>query len=118
MSAARKRGPALESPLPVDGGVAPSRQTLPAGGWETVLDFLAERHASVGADAWVARMRKGEVVDETGLRLTPSSPYRAGACVFYYREPEDEPRVPFEERVLYADEHILVADKPHFLPVV
>jgi tRNA pseudouridine32 synthase/23S rRNA pseudouridine746 synthase len=107
----------LKSPLPVVDGVAPSRQTLPAGGWETVLDFLAERHASVGADAWAARMRKGEVADETGARLTPSSPYRAGACVFYYREPEEEPRVPFEEHVLHRDAHLLVADKPHFLPV-
>lgn len=99
-------------------GVAPSRQTLPAGEWETVLDFLAERHASVGVAGWAARMRKGEVVDETGARLTPSSPYRSGACVFYYREPEEEPRVPFEERVLHQDAHLLVADKPHFLPVI
>jgi tRNA pseudouridine32 synthase/23S rRNA pseudouridine746 synthase len=99
-------------------GVAPSRQTLPAGSWETVLEFLAERHPAVGAGAWAARMLKGGVVDEAGRRLTPSSPYRAGACVFYYREPEDEARVPFDEQVLHADEHILVADKPHFLPVV
>ena len=108
----------MRSPLPVVDGVAPSRQTLPPGAWETVLDFLTERHASVGAAAWVARMLRGEVVDEAGARLTPSSPYRAGACVFYYREPGDEPRVPFEERVLHRDPHILVADKPHFLPVV
>lgn len=108
----------MKSPLPVVDGVAPSRQTLPAGCWESVLEFLAERHPAVGADAWAARMLKGEVVDETGQRLTPSSPYRAGACVFYYREPEDETRVPFDEHVLHMDEHILVADKPHFLPVV
>lgn len=108
----------MKSPLPVVEGVAPSRQTLPAGRWQTVLEFLAERHPFVGADAWAARMSKGEVVDETGSRLTPSSSYRAGACVFYYREPEDETRVPFDEHVLHMDEHILVADKPHFLPVV
>jgi tRNA pseudouridine32 synthase/23S rRNA pseudouridine746 synthase len=108
----------LKSPLPVVDGVAPSRQTLPAGLWKTVLEFLAERHTFVGADVWAARMLKGEVVDERGARLTPSSPYRAGACVFYYREPEDETRVPFDEHVLHMDEHILVADKPHFLPVV
>jgi tRNA pseudouridine32 synthase/23S rRNA pseudouridine746 synthase len=108
----------LKPPLPVVEGVAPSRQTLPAGAWETVLDFLAERHASVGADVWAARMERGEVVDEAGARLTPASPYRAGARVYYYREPGDEPRVPFEEHVLHCDEYILVADKPHFLPVV
>ncbi|TXI20572.1 MAG: pseudouridine synthase, partial [Roseateles sp.] len=30
---------------------------------------------------------------------------------------EDEPEVPFASRVLHLDEHLLVADKPHFLPV-
>ena len=107
----------LRRPLPTVDGVSPSRQTLPAGRWATVLDFLSERHAAVGADAWAARMREGRVVDEAGRRLTPESPYRAGACVYYYREPEAETRVPFEERVLHTDEHILVADKPHFLAV-
>ena len=28
-----------------------------------------------------------------------------------------EPEIPFEEAILFQDEHILVADKPHFLPV-
>ena len=107
----------LSSPLPSVDGVAPSRQTLPAGHWLTVLEFLSERHSSVGVETWAARMREGRVVDEAGRRLTPESPYRAGACVYYYREPGDETRVPFEERVLHVDEHILVADKPHFLAV-
>ena len=98
-------------------GVAPSRQTLPAGRWATVLDFLSERHAAVGAETWTARMREGRVVDEAGRRLTPESPYRTGACVYYYREPVEETRVPFEEHVLHLDEQILVADKPHFLAV-
>jgi tRNA pseudouridine32 synthase/23S rRNA pseudouridine746 synthase len=106
-----------EAPLPVVDGVAPSRQTLPAGRWATVLEFLSERHAAVGIETWAARMGEGRVVDETGRRLTPESPYRAGACVYYYREPDVETPVPFEERVLHLDEHILVADKPHFLAV-
>ena len=104
-------------PLPVVDGVAPSRQTLPAGRWRTVLEFLSERHASVGMEAWAARMREGRVVDEAGRAVTPESPYRAGACVYYYREPGAETRVPAEERILHLDEHVLVADKPHFLAV-
>ena len=28
-----------------------------------------------------------------------------------------EPEVPFEASILFQDEHLLVADKPHFLPV-
>jgi tRNA pseudouridine32 synthase/23S rRNA pseudouridine746 synthase len=98
-------------------GVGPSCQWLPAGAWATVLDFLVERYPGVGGAAWRSRMRKGEVADETGRRLDAESPYRAGACVFYYREIESEQRIPFDESVLYRDENILVADKPHFLPV-
>jgi tRNA pseudouridine32 synthase/23S rRNA pseudouridine746 synthase len=63
-------------------------------------------------------MEKGQVVNEAGLRLNPGSSYRVGSCVFYYRELESEPKIPFDERVLYEDEHLLVVDKPHFLPVI
>jgi tRNA pseudouridine32 synthase/23S rRNA pseudouridine746 synthase len=108
----------LKAPLPVIDGVAPSRQHLPPGHWRTVLEFLTERHPFVGEAAWASRMERGEVSDERGSRLNPRSAYRAGACVFYYREPGPETRIPFEERVVHADEHIVVADKPHFLPVV
>jgi tRNA pseudouridine32 synthase/23S rRNA pseudouridine746 synthase len=108
----------LSEPLPVVEGVGPSRRRLPAGGWETVLDFLSEEYARVGREAWRERMLRGLVLDEAGRRVTPSSPYRAGSCVYYYREPETERAIPFDERVLHRDEHILVADKPHFLPVV
>lgn len=109
---------ALKEPLPTVDGVGPSCQWLPAGRWETVLDFLLERYPGVEAAVWLARMAKGQVVDETGLRIDPGSPYRVGACIFYYREIVSEKRVPFDEHILYQDEHILVADKPHFLPVV
>ena len=35
----------------------------------------------------------------------------------YFRRLAREPEIPFEENILYQDEHLLVADKPHFLPV-
>lgn len=63
-------------------------------------------------------MTKGEMTDETGRLVNSETPYRTGACIFYYRELENEKAIPFAERVLYQDEHILVADKPHFLPVI
>ena len=114
----RRLADALKTPLPIVDGVAPSSQWLPAGPWETILDFLKERFPGVETATWAARMAKGQVVDEAGLRLHPESPYRMGACVYYYRELECESRIPFAECVLYQDEHILVVDKPHFLPVV
>ncbi len=50
----------------------------------------------------------GSVVDETTV-------LPAGACVYLYRELRDEVPVPFDIPVLYQDEDIVVADKPHFL---
>jgi tRNA pseudouridine32 synthase/23S rRNA pseudouridine746 synthase len=38
--------------------------------------------------------------------------------VYYFREVPNEAPIPFEEVVLYEDAHLLVVDKPHFLPVV
>jgi len=108
----------LKSPLPIVEGVGPSRQWLPAGRWKTVLDFLRERFPDVETATWLTRMEKGQVLDEAGLRINAGSAYRVGACIFYYRELESETIIPFVESVLYRDEHILVADKPHFLPVV
>ena len=63
-------------------------------------------------------MAKGQVMDETGCRVDAETAFRVGACIFYYRELENEKTIPFREQVLYQDEHILVADKPHFLPVI
>ena len=63
-------------------------------------------------------MEKGQVMDETGRRVTPDTAFRVGACIFYYRESENEKTIPFAEQVIYRDEHILIADKPHFLPVI
>lgn len=108
----------MKVPLPIVEGVGPSCQWLPAGSWKTILDFLKERYPRVETTTWLSRMAKGEVVDDTGISLNPESPYRVGACIFYYRELEREISIPFVECILYQDEHILVVDKPHFLPVI
>ncbi|PYS74263.1 MAG: pseudouridine synthase [Acidobacteria bacterium] len=108
----------MKSPLPTVAGVGSSSQWLPSGPWKTVLEFFQEQFPRVDLETWIARMDRGEVVDETGVRVAPESVYRVGACIFYYREVENESVIPFVEQVLYRDEHILVADKPHFLPVI
>ncbi|HVQ39842.1 MAG TPA: pseudouridine synthase [Pyrinomonadaceae bacterium] len=108
----------MKSPLPIVDGVTPSNHWLPPGRWKTILEFLKERFPVVATDTWTSRMAKGEVVDENGLRLNPASAYRVGARIFYYRELESEQAIPFEEEILYQDGHLLVLDKPHFLPVI
>lgn len=82
-----------------------------------MLEFLLQFFPEVGSATWIARMHKGEVVDAEGLRITPDHPYRAGTQIYYYREVKGESPIPFEEVILYQDEHLVVVDKPHFLPV-
>jgi len=82
-----------------------------------MLAFLQQFFPEVGTATWIARMHKGEVVDADGLRIMPEQAYRAGAQIYYYREVEGETPVPFGEVILFQDEHLLVVDKPHFLPV-
>jgi len=82
-----------------------------------MLEFLQQFFPEVATATWIARMQKGEVVDADGLRIMPDHVYRAGAQIYYYREVEGEKLIPFEEVVLFQDEHLLVIDKPHFLPV-
>jgi tRNA pseudouridine32 synthase/23S rRNA pseudouridine746 synthase len=103
--------------LPTRLGVGPSTVGLPAGDWPTMLDFLLARFPGVTQATWRGRMQAGDVVDEQGLAIHPDQPYRPHQRLYYYREIEDEPRIPFEERVLFRDDVLLVADKPHFLPV-
>lgn len=63
-------------------------------------------------------MQSGEVVDECGVLVEPDRPFEPGLRLFYYRTLDSEPALPELETVLYQDEHLLVADKPHFMPVI
>lgn len=104
-------------PLPVRGGVGPSCVALPAGPWPTVAAFLVEHFHRIPADTWHQRLARGEVVDARGRVLEATTPFEAGLKVYYYRQPAVEPRFPQDEAVLFQDEWIVVADKPHFMPV-
>lgn len=63
-------------------------------------------------------MERGLVLDDKGRALDAASAYRPELRIRYFREVADETRIPFTENILYADENIIVADKPHFLPVI
>ena len=83
-----------------------------------MLDFFAERFPAIARERWHERMAQGLVVDEHGVTVTAQRPYQGHLRVYYYRAVAAEPRIPFDEVVLYQDAHLVVADKPHFLPVV
>lgn len=91
---------------------------LPAGPWSTVLECLVAHFPHISATQWQQRMEQGKVTGADGCELTPLTPYKEGLRVHYLREVEHEVEIPFRHRLLYQDEHLLVVDKPHFLPVI
>ena len=106
------------APLPMRDGVAPSYLYLPEGQWPDLLTFLVARFPDVTEASWRDRMARGEVVDGDGRTLAPHSAFKRGLRIFYYRELEAETPIPFQEEILFMDEHLVVVDKPHFLPMI
>jgi tRNA pseudouridine32 synthase/23S rRNA pseudouridine746 synthase len=81
------------------------------GGAVPVLKELSDRFG----DAAAAKVLAGEIVCEDGSIVDASTVLPPGASVYLYRDLPDEVPVPFDVRVLYRDDHIVVADKPPFL---
>ena len=64
---------------------------------------------------WPERLCRGDVVDDAGDAVREA--YQPNRRIYYWRFLATEPDVPGIERIIYQDDHLLVADKPHFLPV-
>ncbi|MFK7816910.1 MAG: pseudouridine synthase [Gammaproteobacteria bacterium] len=84
-------------------------------GVATVLEYLVIKFPYIDAQTWRQRMADGKVHCHDGTPIAPDTPYTPQQRIYYYREGENEPRIPFEESILFQDSHILVAYKPHFL---
>ncbi len=99
-------------------GVSASRLQLPPGDWTTVFECLCGHFARIDREDWRGRIERGLVFDAQARPIDLQTPHRTGMEVFYYREVIAEAPLPFAERIVHADDDIVVADKPHFLPVV
>lgn len=97
--------------------ILPSRLQLPPGHWPSLLDGLCARFPRIDRAQWQDRFARGRVQDAQGRALAPDMPWQVGLEIQYFREVADEPVIPFAETILHLDAHLLVADKPHFLPV-
>lgn len=98
----------------------PSKVCLPQqqGSCASVIDFLSQKFPAVSFEQWLQRSMEGKIHWHDGELITVDSTYRPDQWVFYYREVEQEPHIPFTEHIVYQDAHILIAHKPHFLPVM
>ena len=99
-------------------GVSASRVYLPADQTHpNLLQFFIAQFPHIPGYEWEQRFEEGLILDQGGQALVASSPYLPNTHLLYFRRLAREPEIPYEELILYQDEHILVADKPHFLPV-
>lgn len=99
-------------------GVSASRVYLPADqAHANLLSFFVMQFPHIAKEEWVSRFNEGLILDQEGHALAVNDAYLPNTHLIYFRRLEREPEIPFEEKILYQDEHILVADKPHFLPV-
>ncbi|SCD77030.1 tRNA pseudouridine32 synthase / 23S rRNA pseudouridine746 synthase [Streptomyces sp. BpilaLS-43] len=115
----RGRAKPPAAPLPQRSGVDPVRVRLPqdpVGAWPTVRDHLLDRFGgAIGAGRVEAMLAEGRFVGADGVAVGADEPYTAGRHLWFHRDFAPEAPVPFPVGVVHRDEHVVVADKPHFL---
>lgn len=107
----------MQSPLPVREGVNATRLRLPdEGPWDTAMDYMMHRWGHIDPQGIEDRFDAGEIVGEGGIPLDRATRLEDHTFIWYYRTLPPETRIPVELDILHQDEHLLVVDKPHFLP--
>ena len=107
----------MQSPLPVRDGVNATRLRLPdEGPWDTALDYMMHRWGHIHPQGIEDRFDAGEIVGEGGVALDRAPRLEDHTFIWYYRTLPPETRIPVDISILHQDEHLLVVDKPHFLP--
>jgi tRNA pseudouridine32 synthase / 23S rRNA pseudouridine746 synthase len=98
----------------------PSVVTLPEAEkpYPSILEFLVRAFPGISRDTWAQRITEGKVLDDNGSPIAADTQYVPSKRLFYFREVENEPVIPFPETILFQNDEILVACKPHFLPVI
>lgn len=97
----------------------PSKIVLPqlSPPFPLLVDFLCQRFGKIPREVWNRRFLDGKVLDGNQQPLAIDARYVPQSIVYYFREVVGEEIIPFYEQIIYQDEELLVACKPHFLPV-
>lgn len=98
----------------------PSEITLPPvnQGWDNLYQFLCDQFPRITPEIWAERLQNGKVHWHSGEIVGMQSPFLPSRRLCYYREVVAEPVVAAAHQIIYQDEHILLACKPHGLPVI
>ena len=112
---ALSKAPAFKPPMM--NGVTASKVFLPKCETypKTIFNFLCEEFPHILPSEWIQRFQDQLIIDQHGQVLNIDSPYQANQHIYYYRFLAHETKVPFEEKILFENDDLMVVDKPHFL---
>jgi tRNA pseudouridine32 synthase/23S rRNA pseudouridine746 synthase len=82
-----------------------------------MIDFLEYRFPQIPGTKWIERMAAHKVKDIHGHFYQPDALFEPGVTLYYFREIDNEKQIPFDEKILFCDDHLMAVYKPHFLPV-
>jgi tRNA pseudouridine32 synthase/23S rRNA pseudouridine746 synthase len=102
---------------PSKNGVGPSTVGIPANTSLSAIEYLTSKFKAISLEAWQQRFQDGDILNAEGRVMTPQDSLLHETHIHYYRSVRDEPELPFKAHIIYQDAHLLVADKPHFMPV-
>ena len=85
--------------------------------YPSILEFLTRRFPGIDRQTWAARILSGKVLTEEGQPVFDGMPYMPLKKLYYFREVAKEVTIPFVEKIIFCNRDLLVACKPHFLPV-
>jgi tRNA pseudouridine32 synthase/23S rRNA pseudouridine746 synthase len=99
-------------------GVSPSTVGIPANTHLSAIEFLAQRFPAIPREVWLQRFLEGGIFNAKGVNITPDQSLLGETHLRYFRHVANEPALPFKAQIIFQDEHLVVADKPHFMPVI
>ena len=102
---------------PVINGVGPSTVGIPANTTLSAIDFLSSKFSAIAREEWLSRFEDQEILNAAGRVVAPQDSLLKESHLHYYRSIRNEPELPFKANVIFQDEYLVVADKPHFMPV-
>jgi tRNA pseudouridine32 synthase/23S rRNA pseudouridine746 synthase len=98
-------------------GVSPSKVGIPANTHLSAIEFLVQRFPAIQREVWLQRFLEGGILNAEGINIGPNQSVLHETHLLYFRHVADEPTLPFKAQIIFQDEHLIVADKPHFMPV-
>lgn len=104
---------------PMINGVNASQVYLPKLTEQPVslFHFLCEQFPHISIDEWQQRFDDRLILDMQGNALNSSAAFQQNTHIFYYRFLAHEVHVPFQEKILFENNDLMVIDKPHFLTI-